>query len=435
MIKETFLHFIWKLQYFQKEKLVTTQGEEIQILYQGLLNSDSGPDFSNARVKIGKLEWIGNVEVHINSSDWKLHNHQHDEAYNNVILHVVWVDDEPVRRDNDSLIPTIEIKGRVSEKMILKYSALINAKESIPCTNHKNSVPDLVKISMIDKTVEERLNGKSQFVKELVQRNKGDWQESLYQLVAKNFGFKLNADPLLRLAYSIPLKSLLWHRESLFQMEALLFGQSGLLQQNYKDEYPNNLKKEYEFLSKKFRLDQQSINQHEWKFLRIRPANFPTIRLAEFASFIYSNNQFFNSIADFNSVKEVIKLFKNTNVSDYWNDHYLFDRKVKRKAQIGIGDSSIESIIINTIVPFLYCLGKEKDNDRYVELALKFLEETNAESNKIVKGMYESGFVAKSAYESQGCLELFNSYCSKKRCLDCKVGWDILKENKALMSI
>lgn len=434
MIKETFLHFIWKLQYFNKENLITTQGEEIQILYPGLLNSDSGPDFSNARVKIGNLEWIGNIEVHINSSDWKLHNHHHDAAYNNVVLHVVWNDDEPVRRDNDSLIPTVEIKGRVSERMILKYSALINGKENIPCKNHMDSVSELVKVSMIDKTVEERLNSKSQFVKELVHRNKGDWQESLYQLLARNFGFKLNADPLLRLAFSIPLKSLLWHRESLFQMEALLFGQSGLLVQNYKDEYPNHLKKEYEFLSKKFRLDTQIINQYEWKFLRIRPANFPTIRLAEFASFIYSNNQFFNTITDFNSVKEIIKLFKNSIASDYWHEHYLFDKQVKRKDHVGIGDSSIESIIINTIVPYLYCLGKEKDNDRYVELALRFLEETNSESNKIVRGMNEGGFITKSAYESQGCLELFNSYCSKKRCLDCKIGGDILKENKTLMA-
>lgn len=406
------------------------------ILHQGTLNTDAGPDFINARIRIGSLEWFGNIEIHIRSSDWQLHHHHHDEAYNNVILHVTWTDDEPVRRDNGSRLPTLVLKDRIPEKLILKYSSMVHNNEIIPCVSHLPSVTHLKKISMIDRAVVERLDSKISNLMSLIQRNKGDWQESAYQLFARNFGFKLNAEPFQRLAFAVPLKTLLWHRENLFQIEALLFGQAGLLEKEFADDYPNDLKKEYRFLGKKFSIDQSRLNGSEWKFLRIRPANFPTLRLAEFAALIYSCPVFFTSITEFTSVKEIYGIFENSKVSSYWTEHYLFDKKSDKKVKVSVGSDSINNIIINTVVPYLYFLGKERDQELYVDRALDFLEQINAEDNRITRMWRESGLEIGSAYDSQGAIELFNNYCMKKNCLDCEIGADILRakepeENKA----
>lgn len=431
MIKETFLHFIWKLQYFHKQNLTTTQGEAVQILHQGTLNTDAGPDFLNARIKIGNLEWFGTIEIHLNSSDWELHQHQHNEAYNNVILHVVWADDQPVLRDNGLLVPTIELKNRISEALILKYSSIVNNKEPIPCSGHLESVSSLKKISMIDRAVVERLEARRSFIQELVRRNKGDWQESAYQLVAKNFGFKLNAEPFLRLAYSTPLKTLLWHRKNLFQLEAVLLGQSGLLDDRLDEGYPLNLKKEYEFLSNKLSFN-SSLKKSEWKFLRIRPANFPTLRIAEFAALVHTCPDFFTSIVDFKSVKDIHKVLRGAMLSDYWKDHYVFNKVSDKKVNRQLGDDSIDNLVINTIVPFLYCMGKEKDQELYVERALSFLEEINAENNTVMRRWNDSGLRIYNAYDSQGALELYNNYCARKSCLDCEIGVSILSHKEVV---
>jgi hypothetical protein len=226
------------------------------------------------------------------------------------------------------------------------------------------------------------------------------------------------------------LKSLLWHRANLFQIEAMLFGQSGLLEGSFIDEYPKSLKKEYDFLSKKFSLKSDQLKKSEWKFLRIRPANFPTIRIAEFSSFIYSRHDFFSRLTDFNSAKEIHKEFNDAPVSEYWNEHYIFDKKADNKIRIRLGKESINNIIINTVVPYLFCLGKEKDNENFVERALSLLEETEAENNKVIRLWNDTGQIVENAYESQGYLELYNNYCTKKMCLNCEIGVSILKEQE-----
>jgi hypothetical protein len=426
-MKESFLHLIWKLQYFNKQNLITTQGENIHVLHPGILNHDSGPDFSNARIKIGDIEWYGNIEIHIKSSDWKLHHHHNDDAYNNVILHVTWNDDEPVRRDDGCLIPTIELKNKIDEKFILKYSLIINNKEEIPCLKHFSSVEEINKLSMLDKVIVERMQKKAGGVKELLIKNNNDWQETTFQVLAKNFGFKLNDEPFLRLARSLSLKSLLKHRDHLFQVEAILFGQAGLLDGKLNDEYPKSLKKEYDFLSHKFVTTGKKLQKSEWKFLRIRPANFPTIRIAEFASLIYHQSAAFTSLLDFEKVGEVKEVFK-VKVSDYWKDHYMFDKRSEKKSDpSGMGEESIYNIIINSIVPFLFCYAKEKDNELYIERALKFLEGIPAEKNKITRIWNDAGLSIKNAFDSQGSIELFNSYCKVKNCLNCDIGVSIIK--------
>ncbi|MBX9850213.1 MAG: DUF2851 family protein [Cytophagaceae bacterium] len=430
MIKENFLHFIWKLQYFNKENLQTTQGEKIHIFFPGTLNKDAGPDFSNARVKIGDVEWAGNIEVHINSSEWHLHNHHHDGAYNNVILHVTWKDDDPVRRDDDSLIPTLELHSRVSESLILKYSSIVNASEEIPCSAHLEKISSIHKISMMEKVLVERLHSRSHFILDLYRKTNNDWQETAYQLLAKNFGFKLNADPFLRLAQNVPLKILLKHRQNPSQLEAILFGQAGLLEENSKEQYVKNLYREYSFLAQKFSLSQNQLSKSEWKFLRIRPANFPTIRIAEFVCLISLHSNFFTSILEFSSVKQVKECLSEIEVSSYWKEHYTFGNKSTLIKNKGLGEDSIENIIINSIAPFLFVYGKERKENEYVFRAMHLLENISPEKNKIISLWKKSGMDIDNALQSQGAIELYNSYCLKKNCLSCEIGASILKERK-----
>ena len=286
-MSESFIHYLWQFQYFSKHNLLTTQGEEIVVFHPGFKNTHAGPDFYQSRIKIGDLEWIGSVEIHIHSSSWEAHNHNVDEAYENVVLHVVWSDDKPVKRMDGSLIPTLELKSRVDDVLQLAYKKLVNSPEEIPCATSFGNVSEITKLSMLDRALSERLETKAEAVNQLLLQNNNDWEETVYQVLAKNFGFHVNADPFLQLAQNLPYKIIMKHSDKLIQIEALLFGHAGFLEEAREDEYTSTLKREYDLLSRKYSLGSGRLNKAQWKFLRLRPANFPTIRLAQFANLLF----------------------------------------------------------------------------------------------------------------------------------------------------
>ncbi|MBW8051916.1 MAG: DUF2851 family protein [Cytophagales bacterium] len=425
-MKESFLHFIWQFQYFNKKDIRTGQGEVVHVLSPGILNTDAGPDFQNARIKIGEIEWFGNVEIHVRSSDWINHKHQNDNAYDNVILHVVWEDDRPVKRVDDNFLPTIVLSNRISEKLFNRYISLDKSKEKIPCTWHFAKVNRLIKLSMLDKALMQRLEEKAMQIRDILIRNNYDWEETTYQIISKNFGFNKNSDSFFRLCRGLPLKTLQKHRDNLLQIEALLFGQSGLLDESLKDDYPKLLNREYSFLSQKYSL--HKLSKSEWKFLRLRPANFPTIRIAQFACMIYNTPNIFSKIINTTDVVQLYKLFE-IKQSDYWQMHYLFDKEATHKSKIpGFGKMSAENLIINTIAPLLVCYAKEKDKDVYIERAVKFLESLPAEKNHIINYWQDVSLPMKSAFDTQAGIELYNNFCKPKKCLSCNIGVAIMKQ-------
>ncbi len=426
-MKENFLHFVWQYQYFSKAELKTSQGESIHIIHPGSHNTNAGPDFINSKIKIGDMEWAGNVEIHYNASDWFAHAHEQNTAYDNVALHVVWKNNKEALRKDGTSIPTIELKGRVDEKLILNYSTLVKTKDAIPCAAFFTTVADIKKIDMLEKALMKRLQRKAEEVKELLVKNNNDWEETAYQCLAKSFGFKVNSDAFLSLGKSIPYKTIKKHSNSSMQIEALLFGTAGLLDAEFKDDYPNSLKKEFYFLRQKYSLDNKKLNESEWKFLRVRPANFPTTRIAEFAAVMNNTSHLFSLFTESIENDAIIKAL-SSEVSLYWKNRYIFDKEVKHKAE-RIGKSSVYSIIINTIAPLLVCYGEQTGEDHYIEKALRLLEFVPAEENVIISQWKEIGLIVKNASDSQGAIELYNNFCKTRSCLSCTIGADIVSRS------
>lgn len=273
-MQESLLHYIWQFQYFDKIDLSTTTGEELTIYNPGFRNTHAGPDFSNARVRIGNIEWVGSVEIHIYSSGWNDHQHHIDPAYENVVLHVVWKNDSVITRKDNSVIPTLELQGKIDQDLLLKSKQLLSNPHTVPCGVSMLSVREITRLSMLEKALMQRLESKAQFVRQALTRNNNDWEETCYQMLSKNFGFKVNSDPFLQLAQSVPYKIVMKHADKLLQLEALLFGQGGFLDEDIDDTYFRLLKREYALLSQKFNLTPGRLNKSQWKFLRLRPANF-----------------------------------------------------------------------------------------------------------------------------------------------------------------
>ncbi|MGB3948285.1 MAG: DUF2851 family protein [Bacteroidia bacterium] len=420
---EEFLHYIWKFKLFNQLDLKTTSGETIEIIKAGTHNFDSGPDFFNAQLKIGETLWAGNVEIHIAASDWEKHAHQYNKAYDNIVLHVVFNADKAINRASGESIPTLELKNRIPEKVYENYLSFSTSKDWIPCEKQITDTPSFVINSTLDKLLLERLERKSISINNSLNLNNNNWEETFYQHLARNFGFKVNAEPFELLAKSLPSLVLAKHKSSLLQIEALLFGQAGFLNQHYNDAYLQNLQNEYVFLKHKFKLN--AIDEHLWKFLRLRPVNFPTIRIAQFANLVFNSSHLFSKIIEINTFTELKKLM-NVDVSEYWQTHYMFDKASTAKTK-HLGEEALNNIIINTVVPFLFVYGKQKDNEKYCERALQFLEQTPGENNSIIKKWEVLKMPIKTAYSTQALLQLKNEYCTSKKCLNCSVGNYLLK--------
>ena len=426
-MSEAFLHYLWQFQYFDKYELQTISGDPIQVFNPGIRNSHAGPDFQNARMKIGGMEWVGSAEIHILASGWMEHKHDRDPAYDNVILHIVWHNDMAIRRSDGSLLPTVVLENRVDQKFFQDYQRLVNSPEEIPCARFLPQVKEVVILSMMDKVVLERLESKSQRILDILQKNRNDWEETCFQTLARSFGYKINADPFQQLARLLPYRVLRKHSDKLLHVEALLFGQAGFLEEDFENDYYRLLRREYNLLRQKYSLSERRLNKVQWKFLRLRPANFPTIRLAEFAALVFYRPLLFSTILETTTYKDLENVFA-VRQSEFWNEHYTFSKSAREHVN-GMGVSSIGTIIINAVAPLLAAYGKAKGDQQYIDRAVAILEQTPGEVNTIVTRWKQLGVRSKAAFDSQALIELQNSYCSKRRCLDCSIGVSLINTN------
>jgi Protein of unknown function (DUF2851) len=424
---EDFLYFLWQFQQFDKTDLKTTANEALQVLTIGRQNHDAGPDFGQARLLIGGIEWAGNVEMHIKASDWHQHQHTHNRAYDSVILHVVWQNDQPIARPDGSALPTLELKPLTDSTLLVKFQNLIESPQTIVCQSQFEDVLDIHKLTMLDRTVMQRLERKAEQVHELLARNNSDWEETAYQLLANNFGFKINAEPMLRMAQNVPLKILQKHRDNQTQIEAALFGQSGFLEQiETNDEYTDTLRREYAFLDSKYGLKANQLSAHEWKYMRLRPANFPTVRLSQLASVVQHHPSLFSLFINIESAESLVKSLK-VKQSEYWQGHYQLGKVAAGRVPT-LGQSSIENIVINTVVPLLVAYSQHRDDRDMLDKALNLLENLPAEHNNITEQWQSLGLKVKTAFDSQATIELYNNFCTHKRCLNCSIGTAIVRQ-------
>ena len=419
-MKEEFLHFIWEHRLFDKTDLKTVDGEKLEIISTGQPNSNSGPDFFNARIRIGETTWAGNIEIHQKSSHWYQHRHETDAAYDNVILHVVELHDKPVLI-HDHQIPVVEIK--YPPAILENFEQLLKSKRWIACEERLPETDPFVLRFWFSSLMIERLQAKTSSILELLQQNKNNWNETFYQLLARNFGMKINALPFELLAKSLPLSILSKHKNDLFQIEALLFGQSGLLNETLLgDDYYLALRNEYSFLYKKYGLS--GIEAHLWKFMRLRPVNFPTIRIAQLAMLIHRSSALFSHILESETLEELKNLF-DVATSEYWETHYRFN-KTSGKLKKTFGETAFHNLVINTIVPMLFVYGDQHLDQAMKDRALRLLESLPPESNQIIKKWNELGIDSQSAFETQALIQLKNCYCELKKCLHCQLGAKII---------
>ncbi len=427
-LKEDFLHHVWLFKQFKIRGLMTTEGRPLEIQASGFHNKDAGPDFTNAKVKIGNTVWFGNVEIHVRSSDWMRHQHQNNPAYNNVILHVVFDADVPIYRENGKAIPCLELRRLIPSYVLHQYNRLVSTSEKIPCQAQLEEVKEVVRKTWLERLLIERLENKMLRLERLFLQNNKDWEETFYQLLTRNFGMRVNAVPFELLAKSLPLKLLRKYRAQPFQLDALIFGQAGLLEGNFTDEYPQNLQAEYTFLATKYQL--QALKGEIWKYSRLRPPNFPTIRLSQFSDLMGKSEHLFREIVECESLHQLKKIL-HAQASIYWQEHVAFDKPTKKGPSL-LGVSTKYSFIINAVIPLLFLYGLRKGNSIYQDRALKWLEEIPPEQNTIIRHWKGLGFEAKSAAQTQALLQLKNEYCDKKRCVHCAIGSSILRKVKQL---
>lgn len=420
-MQERLLHTIWQYSLYQPSGLQTIDGETITVLHPGRYNTDAGPDFLEAKIKVGDTTLAGHIELHVNSTDWDKHGHEKDEAYKNIVLHIVYEHDADT---GPAHTPVLCIAPYVSLDTISKYEYLSYSKNDLPCANNIAGVKDIIKYSWLTRLLAERWEEKLGTWQELLDESAGDWSSLLYWRLAANFGFKINADAFLALAKSLPINILAKHRENLLQIEALLYGQAGMLEEGMDGVYPNALKTEYNYLRKKYKLT--PIPTHSWKYMRLRPANFPTIRIAQFAALVHKSIHLFSVIIEKSSVSEILPLF-DVRAGHYWETHYSFGEATEKDSKKNLGKSSIQNIIINTIAPIKFLYASQQSTEAEQEQALKLLDELPAEKNHIIDIWVRNNGAPANASQSQAQIQLYNNYCSKKRCLDCAIGLNIIK--------
>lgn len=421
---EKLMQYVWKHRLWRSEDMVTNTGEKVRVVDPGLLNTDAGPDFFNAKIEIDGHMWVGNVEMHYRATDWKRHRHDSDKAYDSVILHVVAKDDAPVRRTNGELIPQLVLE--VSPQFNADYASLVGATIEVPCAEKIKQVPHLTIVEWVEGLAFERLHGKVERIHQLLDSFNGSWEDVCYVTLARNFGFGINNDAFERLARRTPLRLLGKHSDSVLQIEALLFGQAGMLdaQKPGMDSYYNQLCTEYAFLSNKFQLT--PMEKESWKLFRIRPQNFPYRRIAMLAQFIEGGFRMMNRILEAEGEKEMRALFE-VELSGYWTKHYTFG-KPNERATATLSRSSIDIILINTVAPLLYAYGELTGNYEMTDKAIKLLEDLRAESNSIVSHFVAYGIDCPDALTSQALVQLKREYCDARKCIYCKIGHHLLSK-------
>lgn len=423
-MNEAFLQFVWKHRLFNATNLKTEDGQTVEVIHPGQHNTDAGPDFFNSRIRIDGTTWAGNVEIHQRSSDWCLHKHEQDSAYDNVVLHVVRDHDAEVRTSGGEVVQTMVLD--YPPHLEANYEQLLQSDRWIACADRFFEADQMTLQIWFHGLMVERLQQKTQAIVDQLAQNKNDWNETFYQFLARNFGLKTNALPFELLARALPIQILAKHKNNLFQLEALLFGTAGLLnEQLLGDDYFLALRKEYAFLYKKYQL--KPIESHLWKFLRLRPVNFPTVRLAQFAALVHHSSALFSSLVELDDLNEIRKLFR-VQASEYWDTHYRFNKPSPKRVK-ALGDSAFHNILINTVVPFLFVYGEYHNRQNLKDKALEFLEKIPAEHNSIVSNWKTLGVSVRSAFDSQALIQLKNNYCTPKKCLKCHLGIKLINHS------
>ncbi|MEO1033732.1 MAG: DUF2851 family protein [Bacteroidota bacterium] len=423
-MQEDFLHYVWKHKAFSTTSLKTTKGEAIAIIRLGQHNYNSGPDFFNAQIRIANQLWAGNVEIHIQSSDWYLHNHEKDKAYDNVILHVVWEHDTEIFRADNSELPTLELKHYMDSILFSNYQKLMQSKSWINCEVDFHGVDDFLVTNWLERLFVERLERKSDDISKLLQQSHNDWEAVLFKMLLKNFGLNVNGEAFLSLAKSVDYAVVRKLQHSILDMEALLFGQAGFLEDTIEGAYYSELKGCYQFLSRKFRLDNQGVLPVQ--FFRLRPPNFPTIRLSQFANLYSIEHQLFSKLMTLNTSEQFYELLSK-GVSDFWMTHYTFTSHSKSSKK-RLTKSFIDLLIINTIVPLKFSYAKSKGQNSEEQL-IELVREIKLENNSTVKKFLELRPIEKNALTSQALLQLKQQYCDKNKCLQCAIGNRLIVKN------
>ncbi len=422
-MKEDFLHYVWQYKKFDFSNLTTVSGEAVSIVNSGQYLQQSGPDFFNAQLVIGNQKWAGNVEIHVKSSDWYLHQHEKDDRYNNVILHVVWEYDTPVFSKDNLIIPTVALQSYITKEVLQQYLTLTTPKSWIFCENQIKAIDGFVVNHWLERLFFERLENKAIPIQTLLSKTDNDWEAVLFYSLAKNFGLNTNGDLFFQSLKSVPFSVIRKESYELKNLEALFFGLLDLLSEYYEDAYAKDLQNSFAFLRQKYQLRHQSYESVQ--FFKHRPDNFPTIRLAQLAMLYHQRQNLFAQIITIHSMKDFYHLF-DLGVSAYWESHYQFD-KVSPPKKKQLSKSFIDLLVINTIVPlqFAYAqsLGKEIS-----ESLMQLLQTISPEKNIVIEKFANFGLQSKNAFETQSLLQLKNNYCSKGKCLQCEIGTQLMKE-------
>jgi len=419
---ETLLHYVWKHKLYETSEQLTEDGVPFEIIDSGMYNSNAGPDFFNAKIKMDGKTWVGNIEIHTASSDWHKHQHEKDKAYNSVIMHVVeTIDVAEIRDSTGRIIPQWAMK--IPQQIRDNYSFLLNNDVSVPCLGKLSEIQEVYLSDWKNALLIERLERKTNALLRLLDERKNDWNEVFYIALARNFGFGINNDAFERLAKSLPLKIIRKHQNSIIQVEALFLGQAGLFEdEKSEDEYFLQLQKEYDFFRKKYKLT--PLEPHIFRSLRIRPDNFPHIKIVQLAAIIREKQGLFSNLLSVSELPALYSLFCSE-ISEYWLTHYHF-RKTSVKRTKNMGLSTMQLLVINTVVPVFFAYGREKNMETYTERAIRFLESLKPESNSIITMFSRSGIQIQNAWDSQALIQLKREYCEQKKCIYCRIGHKLL---------
>lgn len=414
---EKLLQFIWRFQYFNRSGLLTTDGESIEVLHPGRHNQEQGPDFLHARIRIGATIFAGSVELHLRTTDWNRHHHSADPNFQNVVLHVVYQHDTIVNN-----LPVLELQPRISSLLLDRYERLMQSDAFIPCGKNLNQVPALTWESWKERLLAERLQRKAGHLINPLAGNELHWEEGFWCLLARSFGAKTNSDAFEAIARSLPLKILNRHRHSIHQLEAMLLGQARLLEHSFSDGYPRMLQKEYRYLQQKLGLKPIHLPVH---FLRMRPQNFPTVRLAQLAALLQRSTHLFSKMLEAALPEQMGELLQAT-ANDYWHYHYRFDEATVFQPK-KIGTEMTHHLLINVVAPMLFAYGSYHRQPWYTEKAADLLHQLPAENNSVIRGFRNLGIEVNNAADAQAMLEMRRAYCNERRCLECAAGNALLK--------
>lgn len=426
IMKEELVSYLWQNQLFNSP-LLTSEEEIVSVQHPGRLNQDSGPDYSNARIRIGHTTWAGNIELHVNASDWFQHKHDRDAAYDSVILHVVVNNDADVFRSNGERIPVVSIAGKYSSTLESRYRQFMESRNWISCEGQIPWVKPIILSNWLERMAIERLESRSARIMSYLQDTNNDWEQAYFQLLCRSMGFKVNAQPFEMLGRQVPVKVLRREGKSRLQTEAILFGQAGFLSKKRYSRYHEQLSLQYQGIKAKHQLI--PLAEHIWKFMRLRPSNFPTIRIAQLAALLHKSPHLLSPVLEAKNPDEIRNLYDVT-ASDYWITHYHFEKPQQRAVKAKrLGKTAIDLIMINTVIPFLFVYGKYHSKSVFQDKALDWLMQLPAETNSITRKYASRAFPCNHAMHSQALLQLREHYCRKKRCLNCHIGHALLSGN------